>query len=32
VGLLFLVPGATETFRVNGHATLTTDTSLLSGS
>ena len=29
VGLLFLVPGATETFRVNGHATLTTDADLL---
>ena len=29
VGLLFLVPGATETFRVNGRATLTTDTALL---
>jgi uncharacterized protein len=25
VGLLFLVPGATETFRVNGRATLTTE-------
>ncbi len=29
VGLLFLVPGATETFRVNGRATLTTDHVLL---
>lgn len=29
VGLLFLVPGATETFRVNGRASLTTDLSLL---
>src|SRR5205085_6553110 len=29
VGLLFLVPGATETFRVNGRATLTTDRALL---
>lgn len=29
VGLLFLVPGATETFRVNGRATLTTDAGLL---
>jgi hypothetical protein len=29
VGLLFLVPGATETFRVNGRATLTTDPRLL---
>ena len=29
VGLLFLVPGATETFRVNGHATLTSDPDLL---
>lgn len=29
VGLLFLVPGATETFRVNGRATLTTDAELL---
>jgi PPOX class probable FMN-dependent enzyme len=32
VGLLFLVPGATETFRVNGHATLTTDPDLLAPS
>lgn len=30
VGLLFLVPGATETFRVNGRATLTADAELLS--
>jgi PPOX class probable FMN-dependent enzyme len=29
VGLLFLVPGATETFRVNGTAVLTTDPDLL---
>jgi PPOX class probable FMN-dependent enzyme len=29
VGLLFLVPGATETFRVNGTAVLTTDPELL---
>jgi PPOX class probable FMN-dependent enzyme len=29
VGLLFLVPGVTETFRVNGHASLTTDPELL---
>jgi PPOX class probable FMN-dependent enzyme len=29
VGLLFLVPGATETFRVNGRATLTDDETLL---
>ena len=29
VGLLFLVPGATETFRVNGRATLTTYAALL---
>jgi PPOX class probable FMN-dependent enzyme len=29
VGLLFLVPGATETFRVNGRATLTADRGLL---
>jgi PPOX class probable FMN-dependent enzyme len=32
VGLLFLVPGATETFRVNGRATLTTDAVLLAPS
>jgi hypothetical protein len=29
VGLLFVVPGATEMFRVNGRATLTTDPTLL---
>lgn len=29
VGLLFLVPGVTDTFRVNGRATLTTDQELL---
>jgi len=29
VGLLFLVPGATETFRINGRAVLTTDVDLL---
>jgi len=29
VGLLFLVPGATETFRVNGTAMITTDPDLL---
>jgi PPOX class probable FMN-dependent enzyme len=29
VGLLFLVPGVTDTFRVNGRATLTTDPALL---
>lgn len=29
VGLLFLVPGATETFRINGTAVLTTDPELL---
>jgi PPOX class probable FMN-dependent enzyme len=29
VGLLFLVPGVGETFRVNGRATLTTDRALL---
>jgi PPOX class probable FMN-dependent enzyme len=32
VGLLFLVPGATETFRVNGRATITTDAELLAPS
>lgn len=32
VGLLFLVPGATETFRVNGTAVLTTDPELLAPS
>lgn len=29
VGLLFVVPGVTDTFRVNGRATLTTDRELL---
>jgi len=29
VGLLFFIPGLGDTFRVNGHATLTTDASLL---
>ena len=29
IGLLFIVPGATDTFRVNGRATLTTDAALL---
>jgi uncharacterized protein len=29
VGLLFIVPGATDTFRVNGRAALTTDPELL---
>jgi PPOX class probable FMN-dependent enzyme len=29
VGLLFVIPGVTDTFRVNGRATLTTDASLL---
>jgi PPOX class probable FMN-dependent enzyme len=29
VGLFFIVPGVTETFRVNGRATLTTDRALL---
>lgn len=29
VGLIFIVPGATDTFRVNGRATLTTDATLL---
>ena len=32
VGLLFVIPGVTETFRVNGHATLTTDEALLAPS
>ena len=32
VGLLFIVPGVGETFRVNGRATLTTDQALLSPS
>lgn len=29
IGLLFVVPGVTDTFRVNGRATITTDTALL---
>lgn len=29
VGLIFVVPGATDTFRVNGRATITTDAALL---
>jgi PPOX class probable FMN-dependent enzyme len=29
VGLLFIIPGVTDTFRVNGRATLTTDQALL---
>lgn len=29
IGLLFVVPGVTDTFRVNGRATLTTDAGLL---
>jgi PPOX class probable FMN-dependent enzyme len=29
VGLLFIVPGVSDTFRVNGRATLTTDSALL---
>ncbi len=29
VGLLFIIPGVTDTFRVNGSATLTTDRALL---
>lgn len=29
IGLLFIVPGVTDTFRVNGRATLTTDAALL---
>jgi PPOX class probable FMN-dependent enzyme len=32
VGLLFIVPGAGETFRVNGRATITTDVALLAPS
>jgi PPOX class probable FMN-dependent enzyme len=32
VGLLFIVPGVAETFRVNGRAVLTTDASLLAPS
>ncbi len=30
IGLIFLVPGINETLRVNGHATVTTDATLLS--
>jgi PPOX class probable FMN-dependent enzyme len=29
IGMLFVVPGVTDTFRVNGRATITTDASLL---
>jgi PPOX class probable FMN-dependent enzyme len=32
VGLLFIIPGVTDTFRVNGRATLTTDRALLASS
>lgn len=32
VGLLFIIPGVTDTFRVNGRATLTTDATLLAPS
>lgn len=32
VGLLFIVPGATDTLRVNGRATITTDVALLAPS
>ena len=32
VGLLFIVPGATDTFRVNGRACITTDAALLAPS
>ncbi len=32
VGLLFLIPGVTDSFRVNGRATLTTDPALLAPS
>jgi PPOX class probable FMN-dependent enzyme len=32
VGLLFVIPGVTDTFRVNGRATLTTDAALLTPS
>jgi PPOX class probable FMN-dependent enzyme len=32
VGLLFIIPGVTDTFRVNGRATLTDDTELLAES
>ena len=32
IGLLFIVPGFTETFRVNGRATITVDAALLAPS
>jgi len=32
VGLLFIIPGVTDTFRVNGRATITTDAALLAPS
>ena len=32
IGLLFIVPGATDTFRINGRATITTDKALLAPS
>ena len=32
IGLLFIVPGCTDTFRVNGRATITTDPALLADS
>ncbi|HEY5938446.1 MAG TPA: MSMEG_1061 family FMN-dependent PPOX-type flavoprotein, partial [Kofleriaceae bacterium] len=32
IGLLFVVPGVSDTFRVNGRATLTTDAALLAPS
>ncbi len=32
VGIIFIIPGITDTFRVNGRATLTTDPSLLAPS
>lgn len=32
VGLLFIIPGVTDTFRINGRATLTTDAALLAPS
>jgi uncharacterized protein len=32
VGLLFIVPGVTDTWRVNGRATITTDAALLASS
>jgi PPOX class probable FMN-dependent enzyme len=32
VGLLFIIPGVTDTFRVNGRATITTDAELLAPS